>query len=164
MTGQPVQLTPQSITRRDPPSVSPDGKWIAFWQGGSAKNGLAAMPAGGGPPRVVTTRRGHGQIMWLGPEDLVFQETLDDSAEKILLAAPSQAQEKWRPSGFPYAWSPNGKFLLYDQFPGGISVLELASGKTWPGPGAHDTAFHEWGLATWSPDGAFLVINRYRIQ
>lgn len=277
-TGQPVQITPQSITRRDPPSVSPDGKWIAYWQGGTAKHGLAVMPASGGSPRIATSRRGHGQIMWHGPEELVFEETLADTAdpttlakvnlktgavapllraeigdsgfdwqfvparneivflarnatpqgrvfkahslasgkvrdiatidrltnfrhtfrvspdgqsiaygvwvslvgggraaelrsmkidgtgEKVLLAAPSQAQERWRPSGFPYAWSPNGKFLLYDQFPGGISVLELASGKTWPVPGAHDTAFHEWGLATWSPDGAFLVINRYRIQ
>lgn len=277
-TREPVQLTPQSITRRDPPSVSPNGKWIAYWQGGAAKHGLAVMSAGGGTPRIVTTRRGHGQIMWLGPEELVFQETSDDTAEpttlakvnlktgaiapllradigtggfdwqwvparneivfltrdatpkgrvfkahslatgqvreiatidrltnfrhtfrvspdglsiaygvwvslpgggraaelrataidgtgeKVLLAAPSQAQERWRPSGFPYAWSPNGKFILYDQFPGGISVLELATGKTWPVPGAQDTAFYEWGLATWSPDGTFLVINRYRIR
>lgn len=278
MSKEPVQITPQSIKRRDPPSVSPDGKWIAYWQGGAAKHGLAVMPAGGGPARVVTTRRGHGQIMWLGPDELLFQETLEDTAqpvtlakvnvksgaiqpllraaigdsgfdwqfvpvrneivflardatpkgrvfkahalatgqvreiatiekltnyrhtfrvspdgqsiaygvwvtlasggraaelrsmhidgtgEKVLLAAPTIAQERWRPSGFPYAWSPNGKFILYDQYPGGISVLELASGKTWPVPGAQDTAFHEWGLATWSPDGAFLVINRYRIQ
>lgn len=272
----PVQITPQSIVRRDPPSVSPDGKWIAYWQGGTAKHGLAVMPASGGPARVVTTRRGHGQIMWLGTEELVFQEELEDAAqptalakvnvksgtvqpllrapigdsgfdwqfvparneivflardatpkgrvfkahslatgttrdiatidkltnfrfmfrvspdgqtiaygvwvtlasggraaelrsmsidgrgEKVLLAAPGSAQERWRPSGFPYAWSPNGRFLLYDQFPGGISVLELASGKTWPVPGARDISPHEWGLATWSPDGTFLVINRYR--
>ncbi len=87
---------------------------------------------------------------------------MDGGGEKVLLAAPSSAQEKWRPSGFPYAWSPNGKFLLYDQYPGGISVLELASGKTWPVPGANDIPPYEWGLATWSPDGTFLVINRYR--
>lgn len=276
VTREPVQITPRSIVRRDPPSVSPDGKWIAYWQGGTAKNGLAVMPASGGTPRVVSTRRGHSQIMWLGPEELVFQEPREDAAqpttlskvnlttgrvapllrtaigdsgfdwqfvparneivflardatpkgrvfkahslatgavrdiatidkltnfrhtfrvspdgqsiaygvwvtlasggraaelrsmnidgtgEKVLLAAPTHAQDKWRPSGFPYAWSPNGKFLLYDQYPGGISVLDLASGKTWPVPGAKDISPYEWGLATWSPDGTFLVINRYR--
>ena len=90
--------------------------------------------------------------------------TIEGVPAKILLAAPNSVQEGWRPSGIPYAWSPNGKFILYDQFPGGISVFEVATGQTWPVPGAADAAPHEWGLATWSPEGHFLVINRYRTQ
>ena len=277
VAGQPVQITTTSIVRRDPPSVSPDGKQIAFWRYDGRENTLAAMPAVGGKPRTVSTVHGQGQIAWLGAEALLVEEiseertapttlstvslhtgsvvplvradigrsgfdwqwvpargeivylsreigpqgrtmkayaladgstrkiavlenltgfrfsfrvspdgqwiaygiwanqggtrvtemrmmSIDGRQQKVLVPAPTRAQENWRPSGLPYGWSPSGKFLLFDQFPGGINVFEVATGRAWAVPGAQDAGDHEWGLATWSPTGTFLVINRYRIR
>ncbi len=117
--------------------VSPDGRSLAYgvW-----------VPRGGG--RAAELR----------------QVSIDGEPLPALIPAPHFAHEGWRPSGIPYAWSPNGKYILYDPYPGGIGVLEIATGKTWPVPGAQDKAPHEFGLADWSPTGTFLVINRYRVN
>ncbi len=83
--------------------------------------------------------------------------TIDGRDDRVLTTSP------WvngRPSGFPYAWSPDGRFLLYDAVPGVVTVMEVRTGATWPIAEATDGDAHEWSGAQWAPDGSYIVMSR----
>jgi dipeptidyl aminopeptidase/acylaminoacyl peptidase len=83
---QPVQLTAYTGSDRGRPSWSPDGQWIAYFQGDETRYGayvqqkLAIIPATGGTPRILTgtlDRPVGGNLLWSSDgRSLVF--TVED--------------------------------------------------------------------------------------
>ena len=84
--------------------------------------------------------------------------TIDGKDDRVVTT--SQSTGGWRPSGYPYDWSPDGRFLLYDEFPGILRVLDVRSGESWPIAEAADGDTYTWYDAQWAPDGTFIVITR----
>lgn len=84
-----------------------------------------------------------------------------DGRDKRVLPTGKEPTKGWRPSGYPYDWSPDSRFVLYDGFPGRVMVMDVRSSESWPVPQAVDADSTEWSGAQWSPDGTFIVIERY---
>ena len=81
---------------------------------------------------------------------------VDGSSREVLIPA--------QPEAFvPMAWSPDGRYLLYKSQSAQPRIMEVASRKSWPlCDNPQDVAFCK-GLdtvASWSPDGAFIVVCR----
>jgi WD40 repeat protein len=65
---------------------------------------------------------------------------------------------------YPWAWSPNDKFLLYELEAevSSLNVLDIATGAHWPlvDPDGPEGKMDLTG-ADWSPDGSFVVAGHY---
>jgi dipeptidyl aminopeptidase/acylaminoacyl peptidase len=97
--GQPRQLTTFTGDDNSPgrfdtgsyPAWSPDGKSIAYWQGGDPKlieyatNHLAVIPAAGGTPRLLTAAldRNVGWPAWSGDSKSLFFLVEDDRTQYL---------------------------------------------------------------------------------
>jgi len=84
--------------------------------------------------------------------------TIDGRDDRLLLTSPSTGG--WRSAGYPYDWSPDGRFLLYDEAPGALRVVDVGTGQSWAIAEAADTNNQTWGNAQWAPDGSFIAITR----
>jgi dipeptidyl aminopeptidase/acylaminoacyl peptidase len=96
---QPRQLTTYTGDDNAPgrfdtgsyPAWSPDGKWIAYWQGGDPKlieyatNKLAVVPAGGGTARILTPSldRNIGNVSWSDDSKSILFSVEDDRTEYL---------------------------------------------------------------------------------
>ena len=73
------------------PAWSPDGKWIAYWQGGDPKlieyatNKLAIIPASGGTPKNLTPSldRNIGNVSWSDDGKSLLLSVEDDRTEYL---------------------------------------------------------------------------------
>ncbi|HEY1963043.1 MAG TPA: DPP IV N-terminal domain-containing protein, partial [Rhizomicrobium sp.] len=73
------------------PAWSPDGKWIAYWQGGDPKlieyatNKLAVIPASGGTPKILTPAldRNIGNVSWSDEGKSLLFSVEDDRTEYL---------------------------------------------------------------------------------
>lgn len=84
---EPRQLTTYTGADGGQPSWSPDGQWIAYFQGDETKylaydiNKLAIVPAGGGQARVLTAkldRPASGRIQWSADGKSLYFAVDDD--------------------------------------------------------------------------------------
>jgi Tol biopolymer transport system component len=66
--------------------------------------------------------------------------------------------------GSPYDWSPDGRLLLYDEYPGRLMVVNVQTGESWPIAEATNSDRVRWSGAQWSPDGSFIVLQRNEIK
>jgi Tol biopolymer transport system component len=71
---------------------------------------------------------------------------------------------KSKPMGSPYDWSPDGRLLLYDEYPGRLMVVNVQTGESWPIAEATNSDRVRWSGAQWSPDGSFIVLQRNEIK
>lgn len=73
------------------PAWSPDGKWIAYWQGGDprlieyATNKLAIIPASGGTAKILapTLDRNIGNVSWSDDGKSILMSVEDDRTEYL---------------------------------------------------------------------------------
>jgi Tol biopolymer transport system component len=84
--------------------------------------------------------------------------TIDGRDDRVVPTSTAPTGN-WRPSGFPYDWSPDGRFVLIDQYPGQLTAVDVRTGASHPIDGIVDTDFGEWAGAQWAPDGSFVVAS-----
>jgi len=167
------------------PSVSPDGRWVAFVHSAERRDTLAIVPADGGqwPHTVVSGTDfvmqpawhpdgrqlayivwNHPNMPWDGSRLEVL--TLDDHARPAgdaRLIAGGDEEAVLQPE-----FSPDGRYLTYISDRSGIGQIyahDLTSGETWQlTDGDSDHGGPAWiqGLRfyAWTPDSAALVYRK----
>lgn len=87
----------------------------------------------------------------------------DGTGDRVLTTSP-QRTGTWATSDHPSDWSPDGRFLLYDEFPGSntgsLRVIDVRSGDSWPIAETTNGETQRWYDAQWAPDGSFIVVSR----
>jgi TolB protein len=144
------------------PSVSPDGKSVAFISDRSGKNDLWKMDIDGSSPLQLTKSGGSGYPQWSMDGQWIVYEALEGSAatlRKISKDGGSSVLVIEMNARMP-AISPDGKLVafyqdLFGPTPARIATVPLAGGPSavlLKGlPFAKLLQFH------WSPDGRFLA-------
>ena len=133
---EPRRVTPYPGHDSGRPAFSPDGQWIAYYQGDEARyaayelNKLAVVPASGGAARLLTPtldRSGQGDIVWAADGKSLSFVVEDDRASYVArVPAAGGAVEKLttgrRTVQFVGA-GPGGAFALLTATPGEPSDL-----------------------------------------
>jgi Tol biopolymer transport system component len=111
------------------------------------------------------TQIAYGRWSGLGDSDHaeLHVMTIDGKDDRTLPRAMSN-WKGWdssrKPAGSPYDWSPDGRLLLYDEYPGRLMVINVQSGESWPIAEATNTDRVRWSGVQWSDDGSFIVLQR----
>jgi serine/threonine protein kinase/Tol biopolymer transport system component len=149
------------------PDFSPDGSFIYYLKGPGYQqnNSLYRMPVLGGTPQfllrdgtVLTFSPDGKRMAYVRPNDpepgkyRLLSSNLDGSDEKVLRVAPL-------PVPGDLSWSPDGKRIAFiSDFPGQISIFEMASAKDTPLTSFAGTVFYH---VFWTPDGRGLLVNYF---
>jgi serine/threonine-protein kinase len=133
--GPPEQLTNDPGAEFNP-SVSPDGKELAFHSFRTGNRDIFVTPSSGGPAVRVTTSPEHDWNPSWSPDGraLLFDEQLNpDSALYIVRRRPDGAWET--PRALPYhgpaalaRWSPDGRSISFSG-DSGLRVIDVATGR-----------------------------------
>jgi Tol biopolymer transport system component len=116
---------PRLVGRGDDPSVSPNGRWIAFGR----RSKVLVVPTMGGKARpVYTLHRG----LWLGeapvwaPDSRTF--ALEDSLGLVVVSHPGRPTTRLLPRTGDLSFSPNSKQIAYEA-DGDLYVVPASGGK-----------------------------------
>ncbi|HEU5155119.1 MAG TPA: protein kinase, partial [Gemmatimonadales bacterium] len=153
-TGPPEQITSDPAPEFDP-SISPDGKEVAFHSFRTGNRDIFVMPVSGGPAVQVTNSQEHDWNPRWSPDGqaLVFDEQL--SQESTLLIVRRHADGTWEaPQALPHkgfgalaVWSPDGQSIAFSG--PGVKVIDLKTDSERSLIQSTATA-STW--LTWSPD------------
>lgn len=163
---EPYTRRPRDLTAPGPfpvrglvsPSVSPDGRKIAF----SALGDLWLHTIDGETERITDDRWVETDPAW-SPDGsrLAFSSDRDGAIDLYLWHGASGAIERLTEgSGATLAaWSPDGTRIAFagSGRPAGIHVLELASGRV----AEIRSGLNEAGRPSWSPDGESVVVSAH---
>ena len=124
----PVQLTQDTEYNSDP-SISPDGKRIAYVYSGGTKYGVALMDSSGANERPLTQDRPSGQLDWRSPSELLLQKGDEEGKRWIysLDIGTGLLQKVVQGAGFYWHYVPARKEVLH-YYPNGLvdtSATEL---------------------------------------
>jgi Tol biopolymer transport system component/tRNA A-37 threonylcarbamoyl transferase component Bud32 len=157
--GSPEQVTSDPGAEFSP-SVSPDGKEVAFHSFRTGNRDIFVAPSSGGPAVQVTTSREHDWNPSWSPDGraLVFDEQLNpDSSLWMVRRGPNGSWDT--PRALPFhgvaaipAWSPDGRSISFSG-DSGIRIMEIETGRQHlvaPASGGNWTA--------WSGDGRTLYL------
>lgn len=118
-SGQAERLVKPEFLDSGVPSISPDGKWMAFWArtGPLAQDVVAVDLAGDGTPVPVVASPAIENFPRISPDGRYLAYTSNESGRfEIYLTRFPSGEGKWQIStqggGFP-AWSPVGDELFY---------------------------------------------------
>lgn len=84
--------------------------------------------------------------------------SIDGTGDRVVPTSTTRTGN-WQPSGYPYDWSPDSRRVLIDQYPGQLTVVDVASGESWPIEGITDTDRDGWAGMQWAPDGSFVLAS-----
>jgi serine/threonine-protein kinase len=175
------RLDPQpliGITNARAPFVSPDGRWVGFFDwldegitSGPVVSGvLRKVPIAGGPPLVIATITGASRGAVWGPDDSIVFATSDRTTGLLRVAASGGEPEVLtRPATnqgeqdhhFPSPL-PGGRGLLFTivgQGRRGVAVLDLRTGQ-WRTliPSGTQAAYVDTGHLVYLEGGAFWAV------
>lgn len=159
----PLAAQPQSRASFTEPSLSPDGKEIAFASGGD----IWTVPAGGGDARLLVSHTAHESRPLWSPDGLrlAFVSNRTGNGDIYVLALRTGALSRitWDDAAESLdSWSRDGAWLYFsstrNDIAGMSDVWRVHSGGGTPMPVAADRyAAEYWGAP--SPDGATLAIS-----
>jgi Tol biopolymer transport system component len=117
---------PKLVGRGEDPSVSPDGRWIAFGDGSK----ILVVPTAGGKLRTVyTLHKGQPSIagppVW-APDSRAFGVL--DSVGLVLVSHPRRPTTRVLPRADDFAVSPNSRRIAYEAN-GNLYVIPAGGGK-----------------------------------
>jgi Tol biopolymer transport system component len=151
------------------PSWSPDGKWIAYTQTGSAterKVSIWIVPSEGGAPKQLTSdtdQAAEGEVRW-SPDGKVIAYFGADKTLRLIPSTGGSSRVLTQVStaeglGFyGLSWSPDGSKLAYTTFPfRGILIVPASGGNPEEIPVGFDG--NRITQIDWSPDGQTLAFT-----
>lgn len=118
------------VQKGSAPSISPDGKWVAYFAECSGRAG-SALPCtflvspSGGEPRLLSTRRLDDQITWSPTSERVgsisafagheYQQPGDDDDELVTIdvASGEEVTVAHAPQFFGWSFSPDGESVVF---------------------------------------------------
>jgi len=136
------------------PSISPDGRYVAYAAGNSLRMRIAVRPAGGGPARWLTDASANAWLPRWSPDGTrILYLSRGGVFSVAATGGPAREEIGSRPDVIVHSatWSANGHAIAYVR---GDSLLARAVGArnsrlVATGPDLHS--------CRWSPDGAWLA-------
>lgn len=117
----PQRLT-QDAAENLLPSISPDGKQIAYWYQNNTKVGIAVMDSRGVNERPLFQQSHVLNLSWSGPEDILFYNFVPPEGEKPSIHSLNVKTGALRPvakvEGLYWKYVPSRKEILH-LYPGG---------------------------------------------
>lgn len=125
--GATKNLTRTSDVAERAPSLSPDGRWVAYWSDRSGEYEL-------------TLRRADGSAF----------DGADENGERRL----TETRTDWKRR---VDWSPDSSKVVWSNHDGSLSLLDVARGMQAPPREIFDARYPGHVPTSWSPDGAWLA-------
>lgn len=153
------------------PTVSPDGKWVAFSRSEDGPTNIWIMPASGGTPEPLTVTNANDRwVNWAVGNRLFFHRIVDEGiAIKVFDRKTGKTKTVIDETEKPGAASfdPTGQQIVYsvrNSSQGSLKIYNFQTGKSQAVPNIES----ETDFPRWSPDGkkiAFLIreANRWQI-
>jgi Tol biopolymer transport system component len=166
--GESFQV-PVSTTSAVDPSISSQGKWLAFTELEENWNiwRVSVSPAGMGKPELLLSSTGKNHSPSYAPDGKHIAFVSDRSGSPEIWVADQDGSNLKKVTDFngPWLgsirWSPDGKTLAFDARPSGHSgIFTMPSTGGPPSPLLQD-AFEE-RRPTWSSDGRAIYFNSNR--
>ena len=136
------------------PSISPDGRLVAYAAGSSLRMRIAVRPAGGGPPRWLTDGAANAWLPRWSPDGARVLFLSRGGAFSVPAAGgPEREEVASRPGAMVRSatWSPHGREIAYAR---GDSLLARTVGTSRTRLVATGADLHS---CSWSPDGASIA-------
>ena len=155
-----------------PTEWSPDGKWIAFFDGPERAAQIYRIPVDGGPTETLTKDGDDVSPGW-SPDgsQIAFVSSRDGNLEIYLMAADGSILRRLTDDPAPddvVRWSPDGAHLVYVSYRDGADPLSIGIGNAEvyvidlsTGVARDISNDPAWdGDPAWSPDGDWIAFTR----
>ena len=127
----PQRLT-QDAMRNLLPSISPDGKHIAYWYSNGTKQGIAMMDTDGANERPLSEQSAVLDLAWRGPEEILFYnlKPKEDGGPSIcsINITTGALQQVAQVEGLYWTYVPSRKEILH-LYPAGGGAKQNATLK-----------------------------------